>query len=82
MLQLACAVSHMFRLPSKYALTVHIASNKQVRGPESWGKSDFSVLKRLSLPCYFLIATTLNPNKCDQTAGAEKGHKKREKKER
>ena len=43
-------------------------------------KRDFSVLKRLSLPCYLSIATTLKPNKCDQTARAEKRHMKREKK--
>ena len=38
--------------------------------PRKLGKKrEFSVLKRLSLPCYF---TTLKPNKCDQTARAEK----------
>ena len=78
---------YIFQLPSKQALTdiqlictVHQTSELGVQ--KVGKKRGFSVLKMLSLPCYLGIATTLKPNKCDQTARAEKGHKEREKKER
>ena len=76
----------MFRLPSKWALpdiklkgTVHQTS--ELEAQKVGKKREFSVLKRLSLPL-FLIATTLKPNKCDQTARAEKRHEKRERRKR
>ena len=42
----------------------------------------FFCVQKVRFTLLFFIAATLTPNKCDQTARTEKGHKKREKRDR